>query len=133
MKTAGMPPNKIETMTTEKPDLTGKWKYGEEYGYGEAEGELFLEQEGDELTGRIVFTDRPKEEEPYMIQEFLTGRLDGRKVKIDAREFDVIDSSRPVYYELDSWFGILVDDTTILGVSMDDQGVEGHFIFERFA
>ena len=43
-------------------NLTGKWRYFENYGNGVAEGELYLKQEGKELSGRIVFSDRLKGE-----------------------------------------------------------------------
>lgn len=112
-------------------NLTGKWKYVENYGYGVAEGELFLKQENEKLTGRIVFTDKLEREPAYMIQEFLVGDLEGRKVKLEAKEFDIIHAEFSVNYQLDSWFGILVDDCTIKGVSVDDQGVEGYFQFEK--
>ena len=101
-------------------DLTGKWKYKEDYGYGVAEGELFLKQEGNDLSGRIIFT-----------EEFLVGRLEEHKVKLDAEEFDIIHSEHEIEYELDSWFGILVDADTIVGVSKDGQGIEGKFTFTR--
>lgn len=112
-------------------DLTGKWRYFENYGYGVAEGELYLKQEGNLLTGRIVFTDRLKGEVPYMIQEFLTGTVDGRKIRLEAKEFDIIHADFTVTYELDSWFGLLVDDSTIKGVSTDNQLVEGYFEFSK--
>ena len=51
-------------------DLTGKWRYIENYGYGVAEGELYLKQKGQMLAGRIVFTDKVEGESSYMIQEF---------------------------------------------------------------
>ena len=54
-------------------DLTGKWRYIENYGYGVAEGELYLKQKGQTLAGRIVFTDKVEGESSYMIQEFLKG------------------------------------------------------------
>ena len=41
-------------------DLTGKWKYTEDYLHGKAEGELYLRQDGDKLSGRLVFTDHIK-------------------------------------------------------------------------
>ena len=103
-------------------DLTGKWKYKEDYGYGVAEGELFLKQEGNDLSGRIIFTDKLEGEEGYMLQEFLVGRLEEHKVKLDAEEFDIIHSEHEIEYELDSWFGILVDADTIVGVSKDAHG-----------
>lgn len=112
-------------------DLTGKWKYVENYGYGVAEGELYLKQKGKQLSGKIVFSDKLEGEESYMIQEFLTGEINERKVRLDATEFDIIHSECRISYELDSWFGILVDDTTIKGMSSDDQGVQGFFVFER--
>ena len=107
-------------------DLTGKWKYKEDYGYGVAEGELFLKQEGNDLSGRIIFTDKLEGEEGYMLQEFLVGRLEEHKVKLD-----IIHSEHEIEYELDSWFGILVDADTIVGVSKDGQGIEGKFTFTR--
>jgi len=114
-----------------KTDLTGKWRYTENYGYGVAEGELYLKQEGTGLSGRIVFSDKPEGETPYMIQEFLTGEIDGRKVRLEAKEFDIIHSDFSVVYKLDSWFGLLVDEETIKGVSVDDQGIEGYFEFTK--
>lgn len=112
-------------------DLTGKWKYVENYGYGVAEGELYLKQEGKRLSGKIVFSDKLEGEESYMIQEFLTGDINERKVRLEATEFDIIHSECKISYELDSWFGILVDETTIKGMSSDDQGVQGFFVFEK--
>lgn len=114
-------------------DLTGKWRYIENYGYGVAEGELYLRQEGQGLSGRIVFTDKVEGEKSYMIQEFLTGRLEGRKVRLDAVEFDIIHADFSITYELDHWFGLLLDDVTIKGVSQDLQGIEGYFEFEKVA
>lgn len=110
-------------------DLTGKWKYTENYGYGIAEGELYLKQEGHKLSGRIVFTDKLEGEDSYMIQEFLTGEVDEIKVRLDAQEFDIIHSDHDIVYELDCWFGLLLDGSTIKGVSTDDQGIEGYFEF----
>ena len=113
-------------------DLTGKWKYKEDYGYGVAEGELFLKQEGNDLSGRIIFTDKLEGEEGYMLQEFLVGRLEEHKVKLDAEEFDIIHSEHEIEYELDSWFGILVDADTIVGVSKGWTGNRGKIhIHER--
>jgi len=112
-------------------ELSGKWRYKEDYGYGVTEGELVLVQEGKRLSGRIIFTDRTEDKDVYMIQEFLSGDIEDHKVKLKATEFDVIHSEHKINYELDSWFGILVDDTTIKGISQDEQGIEGNFVFEK--
>lgn len=112
-------------------NLTGKWKYYESYTYGVAEGELYLKQDGKQLSGRIVFTDRLKDGDSYMIQEFLQGEVEFRKVRLVANEFDIIHSDYSISYELDSWFGLLVEDELIKGVSVDEQGIEGYFVFEK--
>ena len=64
-------------------DLTGKWRYIENYGYGVAEGELYLKQKGQTLAGRIVFTDKVEGESSYMIQ--LRGN---RKLRMNDVELD---------------------------------------------
>lgn len=112
-------------------NLTGKWKYIENYGYGVAEGELYLRQNGRRLSGRIVFSDKVEGETSYMIQEFLEGEVEGRKIRLDAVEFDIIHAEKAITYELDHWFGLLLDARTIKGVSKDCQGVEGYFEFEK--
>ena len=112
-------------------NLTGKWKYKEDYGFGIAEGELYLKQEGDILSGKIVFTDKLEDEEPYMIQEFLTGRVEDDEIELIAEEYDIIHSDFPIHYELDAWTGNIIDEKTITGFSMDDQGIEGKFEFVR--
>lgn len=66
------------------------------------------------MSGRIIFTDKLEGEEGYMLQEFLVGRLEEHKVN-GCEEFDIIHSEHEIEYELDSWFGILVDADTIVG------------------
>lgn len=111
--------------------FAGKWKYAENYGYGKAEGEVVLKQEGNQVSGKIIFTDRTSDEEIAMIQEVLKGEVDGVKLHLNAVEFDIIHADFKIDYMLDNWFGVLVDENTIRGISMDEQGVEGNFIFER--
>ena len=82
-------------------DLTGKWRYIENYGYGLAEGELYLKQKGQTLAGRIVFTDKVEGESSYMIQEFLKGELEGRNLKCLSyryTKFRKVDESQLFFY-----------------------------------
>lgn len=112
-------------------DLTGKWKYSENYGHGKTEGELILEQKGSKLRGKIIFTDYLTDEAPYMIQEFVMGKINDIKIELKATDYDIIYSETHIYYELDEWFGLLLDENTISGISEDVQGILGHFKFER--
>lgn len=113
-------------------DLTGRWKYREDYGHGTAVGELFLVQREDKLSGRLVFSDTPEGEETYMLQEFLEGGLEAdNKIWLNAVEYDIIYSENDIFYELDSWYGILEGETVIRGMSMDHQWIEGSFEFVK--
>ena len=80
-------------------DLTGKWRYIENYGYGVAEGELYLKQKGQTLAGRIVFTDKVEGESSYMIQEFLKGEQQRPKVRLEAVDFDNIHTEYQINYQ----------------------------------
>ena len=113
-------------------NLTGRWKYKEDYGYGATQGELYLEQNGEELVGRLVFSDTVMDEKPYMLQEFLRGKIDGRRVTLDAFEYDIIFADFDVSYELDHWCGMLEKEDKITGVSVDVQGVQGDFEFVKY-
>lgn len=112
-------------------DLTGKWRYEENYTYGRAKGELTLKQSGDRLRGKIIFTDEVNGESSYMIQETVEGYVDGDRVKLEAEDYDVIYAEQEIAYELDNWFGTIVDEDMISGLSKDLQGVVGHFSFVR--
>lgn len=111
--------------------LTGKWLYEEDYGYGSAKGELLLIQEGKKLSGKIIFSENVEDEETFMIQEKLEGEIILNRIRLKAIEYDIIHADSEVSYELDSWDGMLINETTIEGDSIDEQGVSGSFKFEK--
>ena len=111
--------------------LTGKWIYEEDYGYGSAKGELLLTQNGKNLSGKIIFSENAEDDEVFMIQEKLEGVINLNRIQLKAIEYDIIHSDFDIRYELDSWDGMLINETTIEGDSLDDQGISGNFKFER--
>ncbi|PKQ62497.1 hypothetical protein BZG02_12285 [Labilibaculum filiforme] len=111
--------------------LTGKWIYEEDYGYGIAKGELLLTQIGKKLSGKIIFSENIEAEDTFMIQETLEGEVNLNRVQLKAIEYDIIHADFEINYELDSWDGMLINETTIEGDSLDDQGISGSFKFHR--
>jgi len=111
--------------------LTGKWLYEENYGYGSAKGELLLTQEGRKLRGKIIFSENADDEESFMIQEKLEGEIIQNRIRLKAIEYDIIHADFDIRYELDSWDGMLINETTIEGDSLDNQGISGIFKFEK--
>lgn len=112
-------------------ELTGKWRYTENYEKGRTEGELSLKQEGEKLSGRLVFKDLSDEKHPFMIQEVVEGTIDGIKIRLNAVEYDIIYADTEFDYELDDWFGLVLDENTIMGISSDTQAVNGKFELTR--
>ncbi|MGQ1908895.1 hypothetical protein ACT3CE_03820 [Marinifilum sp. RC60d5] len=111
--------------------LTGKWIYEEDYGYGTAQGELLLTQKGRKLSGKIIFSENVESSDTFMIQEIIEGEIIQNRIKIKAIEYDIIHSDYEIRYELDSWDGMLINETTIEGESIDNQGIAGSFRFSK--
>ncbi len=111
--------------------LSGKWLYEEDYSYGKAKGELLLKQIGTRLIGKIIFLENIETPNSIMVQEFLEGEIKGSRIILQATEYDIIHSDRNISYELDCWKGVLLDEYTIEGESLDNQGVYGSFIFQK--
>ncbi len=112
-------------------NLSGKWSYRENYDYGYSKGELIIEQKGKDIKGKIIFTDYVDGESPYMIQESVKGKIEGEHIRLEAIDFDIIDADHDIVYMLDNWYGVLVDENTIIGTSLDRQEIEGDFVFKR--
>ncbi len=111
--------------------LSGKWLYEEDYSYGKAKGELFLKQIGKRLIGKIIFLENIETSDPVMVQEFLEGEIIGSRIILQATEYDIVHSEETISYELDCWRGVLLNECTIEGESLDNQGVYGSFIFQK--
>ena len=111
--------------------LSGKWLYEEDYGSGKAKGELYLKQIGKRLVGKIIFLENIESSKSVMVQEFLEGEINGNRIILKATEYDIIHSEQTVFYELDCWKGILLNEFTIEGESLDSQGIYGSFIFQK--
>jgi len=112
-------------------NLSGKWLYEEDYSYGKAKGELFLKQIGRRLIGKIIFLENIETSNSVMVQEFLEGEINGSRIILQATEYDIIHCEGTVAYELDCWKGVMLNEYTIEGESLDSQGIYGSFIFQK--
>ena len=111
--------------------LSGKWLYEEDYSYGKAKGELFFKQIGGKLIGKIIFLENVDTSNSVMVQEFLEGKINGSRIVFQAIEYDIIHSKEKIDYELDCWKGVLLNEYTIEGESIDSQGMYGNFTFQK--
>jgi hypothetical protein len=114
-----------------KIDLTGRWKYQEDFGFGKDSGFAELRQKGMQLSGELRFSEQIEGEETFMVKQEVTGRIDGNSVKIKSHSCEILFSDEDIIYELDTWEGEIMPDGRIIGSSQDAEGTGGIFIMER--
>ena len=114
-------------------NLTGTWKYREDFSYGDSEGVLELVQKDELLTAVLEHKEVPLEGDPYIIKQELEGSMDvnANKFKLLATSFSVLEAQEELSYELDSFEAQLINENLIVGTTEDKQGVMGVFSFKR--
>lgn len=114
-------------------NLTGTWKYREDFSYGDCEGVLELTHTDDNLNGTLVHTEKPLEGDSYKIRQILDGTVNFELMtfKLLAKSFSVLKTQEEIDYELDSFEAQLINDDLIVGTTEDKQGLMGVFSFKR--
>jgi len=114
-------------------NLTGTWKYREDFSYGDSEGVLELIHTDDVLNANLIHTETPLEGVPYKITQILEGTVDVELMifKLSAKSFSTLESKELIDYELDSFEAQLINKDLIVGTTEDKQGVLGVFSFKR--
>lgn len=114
----------------QEDDLTGFWRFREEFDGGEDHGEARLFQHGKQLTGHVVFKKIIPEEQPIFIRVKLTGKLDKGQVHLNESSVVVL-SGNGKNYEPEERTGLINAMGQIVGSGEDKQGVHGVFVMER--
>jgi hypothetical protein len=114
-------------------NLTGTWKYSEDFSHGDSEGDLVLTQEGKLLSGTLSHTETPLEGNPYSIEQTMEGVYDNedKSFILKASSFTILEAEEEILYELDSFVAQVMNEDLIVGTSEDEQGVLGVFSFKR--
>jgi len=112
-------------------NLTGFWRFHEEFDHGEDIGEARLFQSGKHLSGNIVFKEIIPDEEPMYIRVKITGKIDGSQVSFDESSVVVLSGDKNASYEPEERSGLINAMGRIVGSGEDTQGVNGVFVMER--
>ena len=111
-------------------DLTGVWKLQEVYEFGSTTAEAYLAQVGTKLSGLIIIHDILEDGQETIIQEAVSGAIEGTHFTLYGTKVRIIKGKDP-FYELDRWTGIIKNNNRILGFSQDEAGTTGEFVMER--
>ena len=116
---------------SENIDISGRWSFTENFGYGTDSGYADLEQDGTHLTGTLQFAEQIEGEETFIVRQEIYGNISGRIVSLKSKTCEILFNNQDIVYELDTWKGEINDDGKISGNSIDEEGTTGSFIMER--
>lgn len=114
-------------------NLSGTWKYTEDYSFGDSVGVLNLEHSGSTLRAVLIHTETPIEGNSFKVKQELKGLFDinDKSFVLKAVSAEVIESEEDISYELDSFAAQVMNEDLIVGTTEDEQGVVGVFSFKR--
>lgn len=116
-------------------NLSGTWKYTEDYSFGDSAGVLTLEHSGSILSAVLIHTETPIEGNSFKVKQEFDGSYDSMKslVILKATSAEIIEPEEELTYELDSFEAQVINEDLIVGTSEDNQGVLGVFSFKRLS
>lgn len=111
-------------------DISGVWKYTEEFDNGKDEGVISITQNGVELIGEMRYTEFFSDQNPLELIQTVKGEINGNKIYLKGQLISFINLESCEYY-LDEFDGIYTSEGKIVGSTMDQNNVFGVFLFER--
>ena len=111
--------------------ISGRWSFTEDFGFGKDEGFAEFTQEGENITGVLVYTERIEGETPFRVQQDIEGTFNGQELKITGTAVEILDAEEEIEYHLDSWEGIMNENKQIVGHSYDEHECFGVFVMEK--
>ncbi|NOU62262.1 hypothetical protein [Marinifilum caeruleilacunae] len=111
-------------------NITGRWSFNEDFGFGKDEGFAEFTQEGEKISGVVVYTERIEGETPFRVQQDVEGTFDGEKFSVTGTKVELLDCEKEFEYHLDTWEGVLNSQNQIVGHSYDHHECFGVFVMK---
>lgn len=112
-----------------KINISGKWKYIEDFGYGIDTGYAIIKHEENSISGIIKYTEQIEGDITFMIKQKIKGNFDGFKIKMEGFDVETLPMDEAEGYNFDTWEGNLESPHKIVGKSIDESGISGEFTF----
>jgi len=121
----------LQKTTTMTHDISGKWKFTEEFECGTDEGYAYLTQDGEEINGYLEYKEAIEDEEPFMVKQVVSGTIHNNQISLKGNSVTSPDGSPINDYNLDTMHGTLTHEGKIVGHSFDSEDICGVFVMER--
>ena len=112
-------------------DISGKWSYKEDFGFGKSEGTVDFVQAGDEVIGHFIFTESVDDEYVIDVSEKVKGTMKVGKLLLQSFEVEALENDKKVEYSPNTFEIQLISANKMVGSTYDIEGVCGVFVLER--
>ncbi|MEN8138016.1 MAG: hypothetical protein ABFR62_06255 [Bacteroidota bacterium] len=112
-------------------NITGHWKYSEDFEFGESIGNVKLIQVEDSVYGEFSFTEKVENDYEIEVFEKVKGDITEGKVLLKSIEVKAKEKGRVVDYIPNNFELHLVSENKLVGSTFDSEEVCGVFTLER--
>ncbi|MFT3738064.1 MAG: hypothetical protein QM786_04860 [Breznakibacter sp.] len=110
-------------------DISGSWHFREDFGYGVDEGDMTINQNGTKFTGSMVYEETIEGDQPFVVCVDIEGMIVDDQIRFKGINYEIFDDTLPdMLFNLEDRQGRFIDENRIEGLSMDTDGIEGHFV-----
>lgn len=113
------------------PDISGKWKFTEEFECGVDSGYAYLAQNENYITGYLEYEEKIEDEDPFFVRQDISGDITGHQISFQGVKVTDINGNILPDYNLDTLDGTITHEGKIVGHSFDSEDICGVFVFER--
>jgi len=112
-------------------DISGKWRFSEEFECGLDNGIAIISQNGDAISGHLEYEEIIEDDEPFFVRQEIAGFIHGNRINLKGIRVLSLDGSILNDYNLDILEGTLTHEGKIVGHSYDSEDVCGVFVLKR--
>lgn len=112
-------------------NISGKWKFTEEFEYGMDKGFAFFTQNDNAITGYLEYEESIEDEVPFMVRQVVSGTIQGVHINLKGDKAFAPDGSTIDDYNLDILEGTLTHEGKIVGHSYDSKDICGVFVLAK--
>jgi len=74
----------------EKINLTGRWRFEENFGFGKDNGYAEINQRGKHLKGVLRFSEQIDGEETFIVKQEIAGKINGTKIDLKSHSCEIL-------------------------------------------
>jgi hypothetical protein len=112
-------------------NISGKWKFSEEFERGMDIGFAYFIQKDDTISGYFEYKESVDDDDVFIIRQEILGKINGNKISIKGIKALNPDGSIINDYNFDTLEGTLTHEGKIVGHSFDSEDVCGIFVLVK--